>query len=114
MREIDFAAVEAARKTLGLDAFATLEEIRSAYKKLAAEHHPDRHAAGPPGSGEADRARSEARFMEISAAHDLLNEYVGRYLYSFKEDDVKRSLIDPATRAHLKRYYDGQYGQLDL
>lgn len=110
MREIDFAAVDAARKTLGLDAYATLEEIRSAYKKLAAEHHPDRLAAAP----EADRAASETRFMEISAANDLLSEYVGRYLYSFKEDDVKRSLIDPATRAHLKRYYDGQYGQLDI
>lgn len=110
MRQFDFQAVDAARRTLGLDAYATLDEIRSAYKKLAAEHHPDRHA----GSADPDRAGSEARFMEISAAHDLLNEYVGRYLYSFKEDDVKRSLIDPATRAHLKRYYDGQYGQLDF
>lgn len=110
MRPIDFAAIDAARKALGLDNYASLEEIRSAYKKLAAEWHPDRHASAP----DADRLKAEARFQEVAAAHDLLNEYVSRYLYSFKESDVPRSLIDPATRAHLKRYYDGQYGQLDI
>ncbi len=110
MRQIDFAAIDAARKALNLDAYATLEEIRSSYKKLAAEFHPDRHASAP----DADRLKAEARFQEISNAHDLLGDYVARYLYSFKEDDVRRSLIDPATRAHLKRYYDGQYGSLDI
>lgn len=110
MRELDFAAVDAARQTLGLDRYATLEEIRTAFKKLAAEWHPDRHAASP----EPYRLKAEARFQEVSAAHDLLSEYVSRYLYSFKEEDVKRSLIDPATRQHLKRYYDGLYGSLDI
>ncbi len=110
MKQLDFAAVDAARRTLGLDAYASLEEIRTAYKKLAAEWHPDRFASAP----DAERIQAETRFQEISAAHDLLTEYVSRYLYSFKEDDVKRSLIDPATRQHLKRYYDGMYGSLDI
>ena len=108
---MDFSAIDAARRALGLDAYATLEEVRAAYKKLAAEHHPDRHAAAPDAAA---RAQAEARFKEISHAHDVLTRYCERYCYSFKEDDVRRSLMDPDVRAHLKRYYDGQYGQLDI
>ena len=107
---MDFEAIDAARKTLDLDAHATLEEVRSAYKKLAAECHPDRFASAP----EADRAAAEDRFKQISHANDLITRYVERYCYSFKDDDVRRALMDPAVRAHLKRYYDGQYGSLDI
>jgi DnaJ-class molecular chaperone len=108
---IDFQAIDEARKTLGLDSFASQEEIRSAYKKLAAELHPDRHASSTPEA----RAAAEERFKKVSHANDVLTEYCARYLYSFKEDDVKRSLVDPETRAHLKRYYDGMWGhRVDL
>lgn len=105
MHHMDFATIDAARQVLGLDAHASLDEIRSSYKRLAAEWHPDRHA----GSHEV-----EERFKQITHAHDLLAEYCARYCYSFKEDDVRRTLMDPGVRAHLKRYYDGQYGSLDI
>src|SRR3954452_18375933 len=48
-------------KTLGVDKRASAKEIKKAYRKLARSYHPDRN----PGDKEA-----EARFKEISQAHD--------------------------------------------
>lgn len=48
---------------LGVTRTASTEEIRSAYRKLALKHHPDRN----PGSKE-----SERKFKEISEAYDTL------------------------------------------
>jgi molecular chaperone DnaJ len=52
-------------KTLGVDKKATPEEIKKAYRKLARQYHPDRN----PGD-----AAAEARFKEISQAHDVLGD----------------------------------------
>ncbi|HTA33322.1 MAG TPA: molecular chaperone DnaJ [Solirubrobacteraceae bacterium] len=52
-------------KTLGVDKKATPEEIKKAYRKLARQYHPDRN----PGDKGA-----EARFKEISQAHDILGD----------------------------------------
>jgi molecular chaperone DnaJ len=52
-------------KTLGVDKKATAEEIKKAYRKLARQYHPDRN----PGDKQA-----EARFKEISQAHDVLGD----------------------------------------
>jgi molecular chaperone DnaJ len=52
-------------KTLGVDKKATPDEIKKAYRKLARQYHPDRN----PGDKDA-----EARFKEISQAHDILGD----------------------------------------
>src|SRR5580692_4853270 len=52
-------------KTLGVDKKATAEEIKKSYRKLARQYHPDRN----PGDKQA-----EARFKEISQAHDVLGD----------------------------------------
>ena len=49
-------------KALGVDKKASADEIKKAYRKLARQHHPDRN----PGDKQA-----EARFKEISQAHDV-------------------------------------------
>src|SRR5271167_5058072 len=59
-------------KTLGVDKKATPEEIKKAYRKLARKYHPDRN----PGDEEA-----EARFKEISQAHDVLGDPEKRKQY---------------------------------
>ena len=52
-------------KTLGVDKKATAEEIKKAYRKLARQYHPDRNP---------DDKDAEARFKEISQAHDVLGD----------------------------------------
>jgi molecular chaperone DnaJ len=52
-------------KTLGVAKKATPEEIKKAYRKLARKYHPDRNP---------DDKDAEARFKEISQAHDVLGD----------------------------------------
>ncbi len=50
-----------ARATLGVDANATVDDVRRVFRKLAKELHPDRAGAG-----------AEARFAALSAAYHRL------------------------------------------
>jgi molecular chaperone DnaJ len=59
-------------KTLGVDKKATPEEIKKAYRKLARQYHPD---ANP------DDKNAEAKFKEISQAHDVLGDPEKRKQY---------------------------------
>jgi molecular chaperone DnaJ len=59
-------------KTLGVEKKATPEEIKKAYRKLARKYHPDRNP---------DDKRAEARFKEISQAHDVLGDPEKRKQY---------------------------------
>jgi molecular chaperone DnaJ len=52
-------------KVLGVDKKASADEIKKAYRKLARKYHPDKN----PGD-----AKAEARFKEISLAHDVLGD----------------------------------------
>lgn len=55
-------------ETLGLDKSADTDEIRSAYKRLAKEHHPDR-------GGDAEK------FKKIQEAHEVLTDERRRQMY---------------------------------
>jgi molecular chaperone DnaJ len=58
-------------KALGVDRKASPEEIKKAYRKLARQYHPDTNKE--PGA--------EARFKEISEAHDVLSDPEKRKRY---------------------------------
>ena len=58
--------------TLGVPPGATKKDIRSAYRKLARQHHPD---VNPNDSG------AEARFREINEAHEVLSDSEKRAEY---------------------------------
>jgi curved DNA-binding protein len=57
---------------LGVPRTATQKEITSAFRKLARKHHPDLNAGDK---------QAEARFKEISEAHDVLSDAKKRKLY---------------------------------
>jgi DnaJ-class molecular chaperone len=104
---MDFEQIDEARRILGLDEYASLEEIKAAYKELALKYHPDR-------CGNDRKKECEEKFKEIAHAKDVLTLYCANYRYSFKEKDVKRNSMDKYSYEHLKRFYDGLFGDLDL
>ena len=65
-------------EVLGVKPDASADEIRSVYRKLAKQYHPDLN----PGKPEA-----EARFKSISAAYDLLSDPEKRARYDRGEID---------------------------
>lgn len=104
---ITFKQIDEARKLLDLGEEATLHEIKEAYKKLAFKYHPDKHKGK-------DKKESEEIFKKITHARDVLLNYCASYRYSFKEKDVKKTTTDKEFYEHLKRFYDGWWGKLDL
>ena len=103
----DFREIDNARKILGLDEIATLQEIKEDYKKLALKYHPDR-------CKDKDKIECEKMSKDINNAYQVLMAYCAGYRYSFKEKDVKRTTMDKEFYEHLKRFYDDWWGKLDL
>ncbi|CAM8934052.1 unnamed protein product [Rhodiola kirilowii] len=74
--------------TLNVKRNATLQEIKSSYRKLARQYHPD--SSKKPGA--------EETFKEISAAYEVLS------------DDEKRSLYDQFGEAGLRGQFERPFG----
>ncbi len=64
-------------KVLGVNETATAKEIKTAFRKLSRQFHPDTNS-GDPGA--------EERFKEISAAYDVIGDETKRKEY----DDARR------------------------
>ena len=64
-------------RILGVSDTATAKEIKSAYRKLSRQYHPDTNAGDPA---------AEERFKEISAAYDVVGDEARRKEY----DEVRR------------------------
>ena len=103
----DFQQIDKARKQLGLEEDATLEEIKEVYRKLTLKYHPDR-------CKEEKSKEYEEMSKKINRAKDILTAYCASYKYSFRERDVRRNTMDRESYEHLKRFYDGWWGDLDL
>ena len=58
---------------LGLTTAATDDEVKSAFRKLAAENHPDRAAS----MGPAEAAKASERFREIKEAYEEIKKLRG-------------------------------------
>jgi molecular chaperone DnaJ len=72
--------------TLGVNKGASAEEIKKAYRKLAAKYHPDRN----PGD-----ATAEEKFKEVQHAYDVLSDADTRKQYdTFGSTDGRRG-FDP-------------------
>jgi DnaJ-domain-containing protein 1 len=73
VKTVQASRLDAARRTLGLGDSASLAEIKGSYRRLLQELHPDRNTE----AGAADR------LQDISAAHELLEEYTSNFKHTF-------------------------------
>jgi curved DNA-binding protein len=77
---------------LGISRDAKAEDVKKAYRKLAAELHPDKN----PGNKAA-----EARFKRVNTAHQVLSDRTKRSLYDeFGEDGLREGFNPDAARAY--------------
>ncbi|MDP2648069.1 MAG: GvpL/GvpF family gas vesicle protein [Candidatus Yanofskybacteria bacterium] len=96
----NFDLVDRARKTLGLGESAAFLEIKDAYHKLAAEHHPDKHEYK---KDQIILEKAEKKMKDIITANEVLTVYCKHYLSalppekeqlcSFRKEDVEDSVI---------------------
>jgi DnaJ-class molecular chaperone len=83
-----------AKELLGLPERATLREIKSRYRSLLTEWHPDKQRA--------DRERCSEMTRKIVAAYKTISEYCNRYAYSFSKEEIKEQL--PADDRWFERF----------
>jgi curved DNA-binding protein CbpA len=79
---VDFRDIDEARRLLGLGEAATLAEIKSAYRRLAQHHHPDKHGG--------DESNGNENMKRLNRAYKLLTDYCHDYRYSFSQEDIAR------------------------
>ncbi|MBC8275622.1 MAG: J domain-containing protein, partial [Chloroflexi bacterium] len=69
-----FEEIDKARRLLGLEEFASLKEIKQAYRKKAFLYHRDKSGS--------ENAQGEERMKVLNQSYKLLMEYCYRYKYA--------------------------------
>ena len=96
----NFKKIDESRKLFGLPEYATLEEIKKEYRKLAYQYHPDQCT-------DQDKTQCEAMFKKVTQARDVLLNYCINYQYSFKKEHVEQVHTDQDFEYnHLQQFYD--------
>jgi hypothetical protein len=83
VKTVQAGRLDAARRLLELGESASLAEIKGAYRRLLQELHPDRNTE----AGAADR------LQDISAAHELLEEYALNFKHTFNAAQVSPVIV---------------------
>ena len=97
VKTIETGNLDAARRLLELGEAASLAEIKTAYRRLLQQEHPDRNS----------RAGANDRMQEIADAYSLLEEYAMNVRHAFGDATVApvivkvRSLDDLRVRARV-------------
>lgn len=60
-------------EVLGVPTNATDDEVKTAYRKLAMKHHPDRYAT----QGTEAQKEAEMEFLKINKAYETIRKYRG-------------------------------------
>jgi curved DNA-binding protein len=85
---------------LGVSRDASPDEIKKAYRKLAAQLHPDKN----PGD-----TKAEARFKTVNRAHQVLSDQEKRKIYDeFGEEGLREGFDVQAARAYRSGFGGGR------
>ena len=99
-------------KKLGLTRRASDQDIKKAYKKMALQYHPDRHA----GASDEEKSDMEIRFKELGEAFEVLCDAQKKQRWDNGETieeingNGRRSGMDPADIFHAYRQQGGGFG----
>ena len=91
-------------KTLGVQRDANENDLKKAYRKLALQFHPDRHA----GSTEEEKKVAENMFKEVNLAYEVLSDPKKKELYDSGVDE--QDLDDPNAGARHQHGGGGGFG----
>ncbi len=89
--------IDEARQLLELPERATMKEIKSSYRSLLAEWHPDRCRE--------DEERCNEMTIRIIAAYRTIIRYCNQYQYSFSQEEIRNYL--PEEEWWLERFGNG-------
>jgi len=103
----NFKQIDEARKLLKLKKSATFRQIKEAYRRLSLKYHPDK-------CKDDRKEECEEMFKKINQANETLMTYCVNYRFPFTEEEVKETKMDRDLYEHMKRFYDGWLGDLDL
>jgi DnaJ-class molecular chaperone len=84
---LSFDQLIKAKTLLGLSDKATLSEIKTRYKSMMQQWHPDKHPD--------DSDTAHAMSTQINAAYATLLEYCSTYEYNFDEEFLQTQTLTP-------------------
>jgi hypothetical protein len=86
IKKLQYEDINRARGKLALEAFATKDDIKKAYKNCASVHHPDKQP-------DKQKVEAETEYIEITKAYKLLSAYCQYESCSFKREDFAGNSI---------------------
>ena len=96
-----YRALNKARKILGLPEIVTGEQVKSAYRKLVLQYHPDT-------CDDKDKSRCTKRMADINDAYKLIQDYIQNYKYIFTEKAYKEQDMEYAVKRFFNPYGEGK------
>lgn len=84
---LSFDTLIKAKTLLGLSDKATLSDIKTRYKNMMQEWHPDKHPDDPE--------TAHAMSTQINNAYTILLEYCAKYEFNFDEEHLREKTLTP-------------------
>lgn len=92
-------------EVLGLDISATADEVKSAYRKAALQHHPDK-------AKDEDKATAHTKFQEIAFAYAILSDPRRRTRYDTTGRTEESAHLDADDDFDWIAFYRAQFAEL--
>ena len=96
-----YRALDKARRVLGLPEIATNEQVKSAYRKLVIQYHPDK-------CDEKNKSLCTKKMVDINNAYKLITDYIQNYKYMFTEKAYKEQDMEYAVKRFFSPYGEGK------
>ena len=98
MADVTPAALKEAAEVLGIQEYASFNEIRSRYHEQIKIWHPD--------VSQQDLAMSHEMTIRVKKAYDLLVDYCTNHVFSFRIEDLAQDLEQSPADFWMERFGD--------